>query len=830
MAYIHQKDIFSCLNEVLDYTLAEIGGILTDQDLVHVAVPDSRLSEVKNGKRKGYSDLAEKTDQIYDAFFLPKTKGLQDQSGILHKLIQYVKKSGLEFDRSDGCENDTFESYTKRMLSCGLPNYEKPTQGPDSTRARTATFSAPALRTQNFFTTEQFIGRQNLIDDISNLLLQRHFAVLSGLGGIGKTYLASEYARLHQNSYGHIQCVFCSGDTASFRQMLLQLRFDHLDEMEWSEEEKLRQRLRILKNNDTPDLLILDNVDQPLEDMQLCNELLRDSQLHIIITTRLADFFSSAATIPVSALKWEEQLKLFELHFGAPVAEADKPVVAQILQQIGGHTLLIELVAKSIDKGEIPYEKMLAHLRGDAAPGSLPKVPVRKDDRDQLDELWHFVKTILFSIEPLSPEQRSALRLLTLLPTDGISRSLFFQLAPDQKNAVTQLEGRSWCIKEKKDSKNMIRLHPVIREVIRQELSPSCATCGSFLDALCALLESENSQDWTDDLCRLIPAIANTISFDREQPSADLFRYLQTMGDFCRSRYLYTQALVLCQSALSVWERGKELFDREIPYRLYMQTGKLFQRLARYSDAERCFTSSLDFTEENSVERAQSYRNLGEVTRKASRYQQALDYDQRALRMFTDKEDIAEVTNAIGVVYLNMGDAAEDSEERQQYQELAKRNYLDALHLWEQCEVPPRQLAFSNHNIGTVFHRLGEYDSAVTYHQKGLQLRQDNNLEETDISASFVWLGKDYTALGNFKKAKDYIDRSLNIRRRILGEDHPDFAWSLDSLSEWYEKTGDLHKAIETMDRVIAIRTAALGLEHQYTKQAIGRRNALLAL
>lgn len=97
------------------------------------------------------------------------------------------------------------------------------------------------------------------------------------------------------------------------------------------------------------------------------------------------------------------------------------------------------------------------------------------------------------------------------------------------------------------------------------------------------------------------------------------------------------------------------------------------------------------------------------------------------------------------------------------------------------------------------------------------------------IAASLVWLGKDYIALGQYDAAKAYIDQSLNIREKTLGENHPDYAWSLDSLSHWYEETGELNKAIETMERVIAIRRDVLGPNHQYTRQAVSRRDALCA-
>lgn len=825
MAQIYQGDIFRMLNNrgLLNYSQEEICDRLNV--IIRRSITPSRLSEIKKRKRKGYPDLAEKRDEVYEAFFAAWAR---EGELYLRKLIDYVRDNDLNFVDAGGRADDTYESYVKRMLSYGLSNYESQ----DIPQEKAGPYSAPqlpapVLRCQHFPSTEKFIGRQEALDQISVLLRERHTAVLSGLGGIGKTYLSKEYAHQHCRDYTTIQCVLCRDTATSFFQMILELQFDHLDEQEWSDEEKFQRRMRYLKDADTT-LLIFDNVDTQPEDMEVYEELIRDSRLHIIITTRTTDVFSDDVTIPIRPLALKEQLQLFELHLDAAVKEKDLPVVKEILEYIGGHTLLIELIAKSIDRGDISYEEMLDHLRGGMGFEMLPKVPVRKDGRAGQEELGHFVRKILFNIEPLPEDQRDTLCILSLLPADGISRRLFQKhLVPEHKTALWELESKGWVMKEKRDGDNITKLHPVIREVVKSELTPTCKKCRLFLEQLYAFLTAPEASDYAGDLCKLIPSVKDTIDFAAE-PSEENLEYLRKMADFCRGMYRYRTALSLYQTALALWQnRGDQAFPGETPYELYTELGKLFQRLAQYSEAIVAFQTAIDYTQEKSEERARAYRNLGEVLRKNSQYEQALAYDQNALDIFQEPADIAEATNAIGVVYLNMGDAANCAEDRQNYYRLAKDYYERALELWQKCDAPARQLAFSNHNIGTVQHRLGEYAEAVKYHKAGLQIRRDNHLEETDIAASLVWLGKDHIALGQYDDAKAYIDQSLDIRKAILGENHPDYAWSLDSLSQWYEETGELNKAAETMERVITIRRDALGPDHQYTRQAVSRRDEL---
>lgn len=837
---IHQKDIFKLLNRrgggLYDFSQSTICKMLNKIALL--SITPSRLSEVKSGKRKGYIELANKENEMYDTFFAEHAPTPEKAQVALDALIDYIKKENLDFGYSAGKPNDTYEKYVKRMLMYALPQCDLPKPAPEEdTPQPTAQVSGPALRCQHFCHLKNFIGREELLNEITAHLQEKHAAVLCGLGGIGKTYLSREYASQHSDEYTAVQCVLCRDAVPSFRRMILDLQFDHLDEQKWSEEERFQYRMEYLKKAE-PSLLIFDNVDGIPENTDVFNQLVHDSRLHILVTTRTTAEFLAEYKVPVPPLDQGEQIQLFEHHLGAAVEDDDLPTVKEILQHIGGHTLLIELIAKSIDKGDFTFGEMLDILQEGMVSGELPKVPVQKDGQFTPDELGHFVHKILFNIDPLPPEQQDTLRFLSLLPTDGISRRLFKRyLAPNHDQALLDLESKGWVMKEKRSSDNITKLHPVIRDVAKKNLCPTCENCRLFLKRLCDFLSGAEASDYTDDLCRLIPSLETTIDFAAEPSEANLHD-LHSMAEFCRSKYHYGTALKLYNTGLRLCQNaGEQPFPQNTLYKLYIAIGELYQRLAQYSDAIHYFEDSIAYTVDDTEQQAKAYRNLGEVYRKDSRYEQALDYDQKALEIFKKisengkGSDIAEATNAIGVVYLNMGmeSAAANQEEERTYYRKAKEHYEEALDLYQQCNAPVDQLAFSTHNLGTAYYRLEEYSKAVEYHQKGLKIRQENFLDKTVISASLGWLGNDYTELGQYDKAKEYLDQSLSIRKAILGENHPDYAWALNSLSRWYEKTGALDKAIEIMHRVIDIRKNALGPDHQYTREAVSRLEELEA-
>jgi tetratricopeptide (TPR) repeat protein len=55
-------------------------------------------------------------------------------------------------------------------------------------------------------------------------------------------------------------------------------------------------------------------------------------------------------------------------------------------------------------------------------------------------------------------------------------------------------------------------------------------------------------------------------------------------------------------------------------------------------------------------------------------------------------------------------------------------------------------------------------------------------------------------------KAKEYHERALAIREKVLGEEHPDTADSLDNLATVYESLEDFSKAKEYSERALAVR------------------------
>jgi non-specific serine/threonine protein kinase/serine/threonine-protein kinase len=99
---------------------------------------------------------------------------------------------------------------------------------------------------------------------------------------------------------------------------------------------------------------------------------------------------------------------------------------------------------------------------------------------------------------------------------------------------------------------------------------------------------------------------------------------------------------------------------------------------------------------------------------------------------------------------------------------------------------------------------------------------QDQPLVRARLMAA---IGHTYRKLGYYDEARTLLEGSLEVRRALLGEEHPDVGVSLDLLGQFHYWNGDHARARETLERALAVREAAFGPEHPqvaFTLTALG--------
>lgn len=122
-------------------------------------------------------------------------------------------------------------------------------------------------------------------------------------------------------------------------------------------------------------------------------------------------------------------------------------------------------------------------------------------------------------------------------------------------------------------------------------------------------------------------------------------------------------------------------------------------------------------------------------------------------------------------------------------------------------------------NLGRLLHELGDWAAARSYLERALTIHERVlGLEDPATAMSLNNLGGLLRAMGDLATAKIYCNRALAIRERTLGPEHPQTAQSLSNLAGLKQNIGDLVAARLYFERAIFIYEKKLGLDHPYTR------------
>lgn len=701
------------------------------------------------------------------------------------------------------------------------------------------------LHDQDLHPQEAFYGRTTLIETIRTNLLRNHIVVLQGVGGIGKTSLANVYAADYkrQGEYHCTQSVSFAEDTRdAFLHTLIKIDLDGEsgEKPNADEKKKYEYVFNIIKALDEHTLLIIDNMDRMPDDIERFDMLCRDTHCHLLITTRMTTLRPSDQ-LNVDALPDGEKKKLFMKNYHFQVDENEMRLLEELLRVIEGHTLLIELVSKSMNQSGISFDEMIRYLKNSdpKEETELPSVEINR----RYGSMDQHICT-LFRVNKLSDKHRHVLACLSLMPNEGISKLILLRnILKGQAETLNHLIENGWI----QENEGNIRMHPVIRQAVRKEMHPSFESTQVFL-LTTAQLANEPPVNSVKSLCGLGETAYELFFKDDDSPlSKEKLECLEAFRKFAEKAYRYKSALRIIKKALGLCtaENCPQSL-KEAASHIYAETGNLYKRLADYQSAIVQYQEAVKLDAQN----GEYHLRLGEMWRKDSQYSKALKSDERAVQLLKDSPLLqADAENEIGVIWVNQGDANRDVDK--DYPEAihcyaqSERYYREALRVRKQSGALKKDIAYSFHNLGSVHQKRGEceqlfslkkngeksskgiigeaeFKQALEQHEKALKLREapDSGVSVLDIAASQTWIAKDLIGLLRFADAKKYLEKASDTRKAILGIEHPDYLWTLDTYCDWYDAQKMGANAIQMMEQVYSVRTKVLGPSHNYTKQA----------
>jgi tetratricopeptide (TPR) repeat protein len=124
-------------------------------------------------------------------------------------------------------------------------------------------------------------------------------------------------------------------------------------------------------------------------------------------------------------------------------------------------------------------------------------------------------------------------------------------------------------------------------------------------------------------------------------------------------------------------------------------------------------------------------------------------------------------------------------------------------------------LASSLNNLALLYQSQGQYEKAEPLLVQVLEMRERLLEEEhPDVAQSLNNLAGLYRYQGCYEQAELLLKRALSIQEKVLGSEHLDIATSLNNLAGLYDSQGLYAQAEPLLERALVIREKALGSEH----------------
>jgi tetratricopeptide (TPR) repeat protein len=234
------------------------------------------------------------------------------------------------------------------------------------------------------------------------------------------------------------------------------------------------------------------------------------------------------------------------------------------------------------------------------------------------------------------------------------------------------------------------------------------------------------------------------------------------------------------------------------------------QRLVRVelrltSDNDPDLRRLTDRIREETFPHEEGWYRLGSVLLKMGQFEKTQQVYEILLEQATEESAKAPIYNQLGYIKDELGE----------YQE-AITFYEKSLEI-DKKTLPPNHLnlASSYNNIGIVYCEMGDYSKALSSYEKAFAIRQQSlPPNHPDLGGSYNNIGMMYKNMGDYSKALPYYEKALAIDQKSLPSNHPDLSGSYNNIGMVYNSMGDYSKALSSYEKSLAIRQQSLPPNH----------------
>jgi tetratricopeptide (TPR) repeat protein len=702
--------------------------------------------------------------------------------------------------------------------------------------------------------SKNFVGRDEEMQQLHGLLQDGSrvaIAAVSGMGGIGKTELAWQYANFHRehNTYpAGIWWLFVRDNDLAPQVLQKALRMgiqppDTLDNLE--------ERLQFCyeewaKQTSGNALLVLDDVNdypavQPL--------LPRNPRFKVLLTARQI-VPPPVGCLPLKVLKPEAALNLLRLTAGDLPGSGLGRIDAQLedaqalCQWLDYLPLGIELVGRYLRRKRVlSLAEMLQRLQSQRLEArALQEAEAGMTARRGVAAAFEL------SWAELKPPARTLGCLLSV-----------FALAPIPWELVAEcLPG--WDEEELEDCRDYELLEQSLLSLVEDETSDS-GQSGLVqpryqLHALIREFFAAKLQGHADaeilrsnfavTLIAVAKTIPQTVTLKVQERVKEALPHLEVVAEQW-SHLLEDNDAVWSFTSLARVAQGQSLWvEAEKWFKACLQMtqqrcgthhpgtatslnnlAELYRAMGRYAEAEPLLVRSLWIWEQqlgsDHPQTALSLNNLATLYYAMERYPEAEALYVRSLSIYeqqpgADHPNTAATLNNLAELYRAM----------RRYSEAEPLLVRSLAIIEQQVGAEHPQTAMSLNNLATLYYATGRYAEAEPLLVRSLAIwEQQLGTDHPHTAQSLYNLAELYRAMRRYSEAEPLLVRSLSIYEQQLGADHPDTASSLNSLAGLYKSMGRYAEAEPFYVRALSIYERHLGADHPDTATSLNNLAAL---
>jgi tetratricopeptide (TPR) repeat protein len=722
------------------------------------------------------------------------------------------------------------------------------------------------------------VGRAEVLVELDQQLQQNDrvaISTLTGMGGIGKSELALQYAwqEWQKQTYRGGICWLNVADSdpglsiLSFAQIHLGLTLP--------DEGELVERVRFvwqgwLKNEQDQILIIFDDV----RDYQQVKDYLpsqMDQRFKVIITTRLKELSAKIQTLHVDILQPEAALDLLRSYVIDGRIDDQLEQAKLLCRDLGYLPLALELVARLLRRRT---NWTVAKIREKLAENGLADQSLEKNLKfdSEMTAEWGVKAAFDLSWQELESEPK-AQKLAIYLS--------LFAFAPFPKKLIDGLfseededEIEEWLTDSlvhlnlvKPLGNGWYELHTLIRVYLREKLEAEEIkeqAKRAYSRVMVGIAKTIGQTLTLANIANLEPYIEHlkVAADELHEWLGDDNLIIPFMGLACfyNNQIFYEEAKFWCEKCLNITKErcGEDHPNVAISFH---NLSYCYESQGQYTEAEFFLLNALKIRTEklrnNHPDLATTLNNLGSIYYSQGRYTEAKSHLLQAIRMRKNElgenhPDVARSLNILAGIdtaqglysdaesnYLEAIKLIEFSLDNSHPDVIIVRNNLALLYCkqkrYSEAEEELKQslellkeflgddhldVAIILNNLANLYCSQKRYPEAEKYYLKAIEI-QDNKIQENklnknhpDLATSYNNLANCYRLQENYSKAEEHHKKALDIRKKSLGDDHLDVATSYNNLALVYFVQKRYTEAESLLHKCLKIRRNRLGNNH----------------